>query len=67
MTVDLTALPSAGDKRIAVRVTKDAQRHLRRGHPWVYNESITSRSHEGAAGDLAVIGNVAARQERHHP
>jgi len=40
---------------MAVRVTKDALRHLRRGHPWIYNESVTSMSHEGAPGDLAVI------------
>ena len=55
MTVDLSALPSPGDKRMAVRVTKDSMRHLRRGHPWVYDESITSLSHEGAPGDLAVV------------
>ena len=55
MTVDLAALPAIGDKRMAVRVTKDALRHLRRGHPWVYDESITSLSREGASGDLAVI------------
>ena len=53
--VDLAALPSPGAKRIAVRVTKDAHRHLRRGHPWVFDRSITSTSHEGAPGDLAVV------------
>jgi len=40
---------------MAVRVSKDAHRHIRRDHPWVYNESITSMSHQGASGDLAVI------------
>ncbi|MEZ5244319.1 MAG: class I SAM-dependent methyltransferase [Acidimicrobiales bacterium] len=55
MTVDLAALPSPGDKRMAVRLSKDAMRHLRRGHPWVYDESVTSMSHEGRPGDLAVI------------
>lgn len=40
---------------MAVRLTKDAMRHLRRGHPWVYDESVTSMSHEGAPGDLAVV------------
>lgn len=38
-----------------MRVTKDAQRHLRAGHPWIYDESITSVSHDGEPGDLAVI------------
>jgi 23S rRNA (cytosine1962-C5)-methyltransferase len=55
VTVDLAALPSPGERRLAVRVTKDALRHLRRGHPWLYDESITSVSHDGAAGDLAVV------------
>ncbi len=55
MTVDLAALPSPGGKRLAVRVTKDAHRHLRRGHPWIYDASITSVSHDGAPGDLAVV------------
>lgn len=30
-------------------------RHVRAGHPWVFNESLASISHDGAAGDLAVI------------
>lgn len=30
-------------------------RHVRRGHPWIYDESITSLSHDGAPGDLAVV------------
>jgi 23S rRNA (cytosine1962-C5)-methyltransferase len=36
-------------------VTPDALRHIRAGHPWVFEESVTSISHEAAAGDLAVI------------
>ncbi len=48
-------LPKPADKRLAVRVTADALRQLRGRHPWVYDESITSVSHDGAAGDLAVI------------
>ncbi|MEQ8841369.1 MAG: class I SAM-dependent methyltransferase [Acidimicrobiales bacterium] len=55
MTVDLAALPTPGSKRMAVRVTKDALRHIRHGHPWVYEDSIDSVSHRGAPGDLAVI------------
>lgn len=43
------------ERRIAVRVTPDAQRHLRAGHPWVFDRSITSVSHDGAPGDLAVV------------
>lgn len=42
-------------RNIAVRVTADALRHIRGGSPWVYDRSITSASHAGAPGDLAVI------------
>ena len=51
----LLRVPRPGDKRIAVRVTPDALRHVRSGHPWVFEESVTSISHEATAGDVAVI------------
>jgi 23S rRNA (cytosine1962-C5)-methyltransferase len=52
--MSLERLPSPGDKRIAVRVTRDALRQLRGGSPWLYDGSITTPV-EGAAGDLAVV------------
>jgi 23S rRNA (cytosine1962-C5)-methyltransferase len=51
----LLRLPRPNDKRLAVRVTPDALRHIRAGHPWVFEESVTSIGHEAATGDLAVI------------
>jgi 23S rRNA (cytosine1962-C5)-methyltransferase len=48
-------LPVAGARRIAVRATADAIRQLRAGSPWLYDGSITSVSHDGAPGDLAVV------------
>ncbi len=42
-------------QRLAVRLTKDAQRQVRGGHPWVFDGSIVSLKPEGRAGDLAVI------------
>ena len=51
----LLRVPRPGEKRLAVRVTPDALRHIRAGHPWVFEESVTSISHEAVAGDLAVI------------
>jgi 23S rRNA (cytosine1962-C5)-methyltransferase len=48
-------LPEVGDRRLAVRVTADALRQIRGGSPWLYDGSITSVSHDGAPGDLAVI------------
>lgn len=53
--IDLELLPTPSDRRVAVRVTPDALRQLRGGHPWIYDGSITDVSHEGAAGDLAVV------------
>lgn len=47
--------PSVGEKNLAVRLTPSAEREVRRGHPWVFDRSIESVSHEGAPGDLAVI------------
>ena len=41
-------------RRLAVRVTRDAERHIRAGHPWVYDRSIESAK-RGEPGDLAVI------------
>ena len=51
----LDQLPVVNDKRMAVRVTPDARRQIAAGHPWIFNESITSISHRGGVGDLAVI------------
>lgn len=47
--------PTISDRRLAVRVTRDAERQIRSGHPWVFDGSIESVSHRGAPGDLAVI------------
>lgn len=47
--------------RLAVRLTPDALRHVRRGHPWIFDGSISSvrggRHGDGTGepGDLAVV------------
>ncbi|MCE9645319.1 MAG: class I SAM-dependent rRNA methyltransferase [Chloroflexi bacterium] len=51
----LANLPSAGSKRIALRISAPAERALRQGHPWIFDQAITEQSHQGAPGDLAVI------------
>jgi len=51
----LAELPSPSAKRIALRITPPAERALRLGHPWIFDQSITDISHAGAPGDLAVI------------
>lgn len=51
----LSTLPPPSDRRLALRVTPDAQRALRRGHPWLFDRAIVSQSAVGQPGDLAVI------------
>jgi 23S rRNA (cytosine1962-C5)-methyltransferase len=53
--VILDALPRAADKRIALQVTPAAERALRGGHPWLFDQAIVKQSHAGQPGDLAVI------------
>ena len=49
------------EKRIAMHVTRAAERALRDGHPWLFADSIRKQSHEGASGDLAVIFDAKRR------
>jgi len=51
----LSQLPGPSAKRIALRINAPAERALRQGHPWVFDQSITEQSHAGVPGDLAVI------------
>ncbi|MFQ5400224.1 MAG: class I SAM-dependent rRNA methyltransferase [Anaerolineae bacterium] len=51
----LRLIPPAPTKRIAIRVIPAAERALREGHPWLFAQSIRRQSHDGRAGDLAVI------------
>ena len=51
----LITLPPLSDRRLAVRVTPDATRQIRGGHPWIFASSIASVSDGGTTGDLAVV------------
>ena len=48
-------IPPPSERRLALRVTAAAQHALRGGHPWLFDQAITSQSGEGRPGDLAVI------------
>ena len=49
-------LPTVPEKRLAIRISPDALRQVRGGHPWVYDKAIVSNSNDQApAGSLAVI------------
>ena len=54
-TIDWSRVPGPSDKRIAIRVSEQAERKLRRGHPWLFESAICQQSHEGRPGDLAVV------------
>jgi 23S rRNA (cytosine1962-C5)-methyltransferase len=51
----LASIPPPSDRRLALRVTPEAQRALRQGHPWLFDGSIVSQSAAGQPGDLAVV------------
>jgi 23S rRNA (cytosine1962-C5)-methyltransferase len=52
---DLSRLPKPSQRRVALHVKPAAERSIRAGHPWLYEDSITTRSHEGKCGDQAVV------------
>jgi 23S rRNA (cytosine1962-C5)-methyltransferase len=47
--------PRPSEPRIAMRVSRDAERVLLQGHPWLFEGAIKHQSHAGQPGDLAVI------------
>lgn len=51
----LASIPVPSDRRIALRVTAEAQRALRQDHPWLFDRAIVAQSAAGQPGDLAVI------------
>jgi len=38
---------STAARRLAVRVTPDALRHVRAGHPWIFEDSVVSVKPDG--------------------
>ena len=51
----LRNLPTPSTKRIAMHVKPAAERALRGGHPWLFEEGVRKQNREGEAGDLAVV------------
>ena len=51
----LSDLCEPSRRTINLRVTPTAQRAIRNGHPWVFDQAIIRQNHEGRPGDLAVI------------
>jgi len=42
-------------RTVNLHVNMEAQRRIRQGHPWLYDNSIRKQNHSGECGDLAVI------------
>lgn len=57
----LDELPQVDQRRVAVRVTPDALRQVRGGHPWIFDRAVTSVSHEADVGALAVLFDADRR------
>ena len=51
----LSNLPPPSPRRLRLRVAPPAERHLRDGHPWLYDTSISEQDGDGAPGDFAVV------------
>lgn len=41
--------------RLAVKLRPVAERSVKKGHPWVYSDSVVKLNKEGKAGDLAIL------------
>lgn len=57
----LDHLPNPDKRNIAVYVKPAAERAIRDGHPWVFDNSIRETSKSGDAGDIAVLFDQKGR------
>jgi 23S rRNA (cytosine1962-C5)-methyltransferase len=57
-------LGKASGRRLAVRIRPSAERALRAGHPWLFDESITSISGSGRGRDSVRPGDGAGSGDR---
>ncbi|MFQ3674422.1 MAG: class I SAM-dependent rRNA methyltransferase, partial [Aggregatilineales bacterium] len=55
MNLILSQLPAPSARRVAIHLKPAAERAVKQAHPWVFEQGVTRQSHEGQAGDLAVI------------
>lgn len=51
----LEKFPDIPVHRLAVKVKPAAEKAIRKGHPWIFEEAIRKLSGEGHPGDLAII------------
>ncbi|WP_298511326.1 class I SAM-dependent rRNA methyltransferase [uncultured Kordia sp.] len=48
-------LPEISTNKIAIKLKPSAETLVKKGHPWVFDNSIVKQNKEGKSGDLAII------------
>lgn len=48
-------LPEIETQRIAIKLKPKAEVLVKKGHPWIFDKSITKQNNPGKAGDLVII------------
>lgn len=51
----LITLPEIPTSKVAIKLKAAAETLVKKGHPWVFENSITKQNKEGKSGDLAII------------
>ncbi len=51
----MTAPKTGSNPRLRLRVTNVAESILRRGHPWLFADSVVEQNRPGSAGELGVV------------
>jgi len=51
----LIELPCADIDKVAIKLKPKAEVLIKKGHPWVFENSIVKQNKEGKAGDLAIV------------
>ena len=52
-------MPVKSEPRLRLRLNSAAQREIRKGHPWVFSDSISSENRPGRMGEFAIIYDKA--------
>ncbi|GAA3520893.1 23S rRNA (cytosine(2499)-C(5))-methyltransferase [Aquimarina addita] len=51
----MNIIPEIKIKRLAIKLRPAGERMVKRGHPWIFEDSIVKQNIKGSAGDLAII------------
>jgi len=51
----MIALPKIETNKVAIKLTPKAEVLVRKGHPWIFDQSIKKQNAEGKSGDLAIL------------